>query len=153
MVGYYTQSFAIKSGLAVIALIYLVLDLLKNRVIIPLKPFILFVSSGIYGVLSGAIGTGSIVKAVVFKQIKLEKNQFVATMAATALPLNAIKIAIFSSAALINQTDIPLITGLLLASLLGTLLGKSILNKLPEMVFYYLVRLMLLVISLKMLLN
>jgi uncharacterized protein len=142
----------IKSGLAIIALVYLVVDLLKRENTLKLNQLVLLTAGAVYGFLSGAVGTGSIIKAMVFKRLKLEKKQFVATMAITALPLNICKIAIFTSGALIDLSDLPLILGLLIASLSGTLLGKYFLNKLPEHVFYYLVRIMLLAIAIKILL-
>jgi uncharacterized protein len=147
-----SASNVIRSILVIIVLFYLALDLLKYEPFFKINRNFLLASGGIYGFLSGAVGTGSIIKAMVFNHIKLEKKQFVATMAATALPLNLCKIVVFTSGALISLSDLPLILGLLIASLSGTFLGKYLLNKLPEHVFYYLVRIMLLAIAIKFLL-
>jgi uncharacterized protein len=138
--------------LAVIVLIYLVVDLIKRKNAFKLNKLVLLAAGAVYGFLSGSVGTGSIIKVMVFKHLNLEKRQFVATMATTALPLNICKIVVFTTGALINQTDIPLILGLLIASLLGTFLGKHILNKLPELIFYYLVRIVLFTIAIRILL-
>lgn len=142
----------IKSGLAIIVLIYLILDYFKRNGSLKINYAVLLFAGGIYGFLSGAVGTGSIIKAMVFKHLKLEKNQFVATMAVTALPLNICKIIVFTTGALIVLSDIPLIIGLLMASLTGTFLGKRFLNGMSEQFFYTLVRLMLMIIAIKMLL-
>ncbi|MCJ8299623.1 MAG: sulfite exporter TauE/SafE family protein, partial [Pseudomonadales bacterium] len=98
-----------------------------------------------------ASGSGSIVQAIVFNHIQRPKEVFVATMAASALPLNIIKIGIFSAGAIIGLSDIPLILLLLVASFLGIQLGKKVLVKISQCFFEKLVRLMLLVLSIKLL--
>lgn len=134
-------------GLAVMTFIYLILDIFKLIPHSKVNDVVLVISGFIYGFVSGAVGTGSIVKAMVFKQINLPKNAFVACMAASALPLNIIKIAIFIGASLVVWKDVPSIFVLLLASYLGTLFGKSLLPKVSQIWFDTLVRLMLFSLS------
>lgn len=134
-------------GLAVIALIYLMLDIFKLIPESKVNDLILMVSGFIYGFISGAVGSGSIVKAIVFKQINMPKEVFVACMAASALPLNIIKITVFVTASLVVWKDIPSILVLLIASYFGTLFGKFLLAKVSQIWFDFLVRLMLFSLS------
>ncbi len=136
--------------IAAISIIYLIFDLLGlARKFIISNP-ILYGSSFIYGFLSGIAGTGSIIKAVVFKQMKLKKEVFVATMAASALHLNLLKIGVFSYKSVIGIKDIPIMGGLLISSFIGVFLGKRLLSRISEKFFYVLVRFMLLGLSIRL---
>jgi len=137
-------------GLGIMSLIYLCLDVFKRMPRIKVNDEMLVISGFIYGFISGAVGTGSLIKAMVFKQINMPKEAFVASMAASALPLNIIKMGMFISASLVVMRDIPSILILLLASHLGSLLGKRLLLRVPQEVFDILVRLILLVLSISL---
>lgn len=137
--------------LGFLSLLYLALDLIGKNTKLAITTPILYLSGLVYGFLSGAAGTGGIIKVLVFRQIQLPKEQFVATMAATAMPLNIVKIGIFVYGGLLVWQDIPIIIGLLLASFLGVYLGKRILSHVSEVLFNHLVRLMLLGLSLRLL--
>jgi len=136
--------------LALLALLYLVTDYFKLNSPVAVTDKALCGCGFVYGFISGVAGSGSIVKAIVFKHMKLPKEAFVATMAASALPLNVIKIGIFSAGALVGLSDIPLILLLLVSSFLGIQLGKKVLAKISQHFFEKLVRLMLLALSVKL---
>ena len=137
-------------GLGIMSLSYLCLDVFKRMPRMKVNDVMLVISGFIYGFISGAVGTGSLIKAMVFKQMNMPKEMFVASMAASALPLNIIKVGIFMSASLVVLGDIPRIIILLLASYLGTLLGKKLLLRVQQEVFDILVRLILLVLSISL---
>jgi uncharacterized membrane protein YfcA len=80
----------------------------------------------------------------------LKKETFVASMAASALPLNIIKISIFTWASLVAFEDMSYLIVLLLASYLGTHIGKYYLSKLKQKWFDHLVRLILLMLSISL---
>ena len=133
-------------GLASIALSYLLLDVLKLMPPFKLNNKILLAAGFVYGFISGAIGSGSLIKAIVFKQIRMPKEAFVASMAASALPLNIVKLWVFIGASLVVIQDVPTILVLLLASYLGTLMGKRLLTQLSQALFEHLVRAVLLLL-------
>lgn len=140
-------------ALAFMSLTYLVIDLFR---LIPSckvsNPF-LVMTGFIYGFISGAVGSGSLIKVLVFKQLKLTKEAFVASMAASALPLNIIKISVFTWASLVVFDDVAYLVALLLASYLGTKLGRYYLSKLNQKWFDWLVRMTLLALSISLILN
>lgn len=137
-------------GLAFVSLSYLFLDVLKLMPKYKVSDTVLLGSGFIYGFISGAMGTGSLIKAMVFKQLNMPKQAFVASMAASALPLNCIKIIVFVSASLIIWDDVMAIFALLLVSYLGTLLGKFCLLRVSQIGFERLVRGMMLTLSLSL---
>ena len=137
-------------GLALMSLVYLALDIFKRMPRYKVTDSSLLFGGFVYGFISGAAGTGSLIKAMLFKQIKMPKEAFIASMAASALPLNIVKMTVFISASLIMWEDISSILTLLLASYLGTLLGKRLLLKVSQVRFDKLVRLMLFVLSISL---
>jgi len=137
--------------LGVISIAYLALDVFKIKPKLEIGDKSIFGAGLAYGFLTGVAGTGSIIKAIVFKHINLHKEVFVATMAATALPLNCIKIVFFVLGGLMVFSDIPIILILLLSSFLGVYLGKKFLAKISQRFFEYLVRIMLFCLSVRLL--
>jgi len=136
--------------LAAMSLLYLVIDLFRLMPNYKVSDNVLILTGFIYGLVSGAVGSGSLIKALVFKQLALKKETFVASMAASALPLNIIKISIFTWASLVAFEDMSYLIVLLLASYLGTHIGKYYLSKLKQKWFDHLVRLILLMLSISL---
>ena len=144
----YLEASWLMLGLASISISYLLLDIFKLIPKFRVNDVVLLVSGFIYGFISGAVGSGSLIKAIVFKQINLPKEAFVASMAASALPLNVIKLSLFLSASLLALNDVPAILALLVASYMGTIFGKHLLMKVNQTLFNHLVRIVLLLLSL-----
>jgi uncharacterized membrane protein YfcA len=105
-----------------------------------------------YGFLSGFVGTGSAVKAMLFSDVGLLKEQFVATMAFTAMFLNLLKIGVYSQVQLLRPHDVPLYGGLFFASVVGVSLGKCLLSRLAARWFLWLVYGVLVATALELLL-
>lgn len=105
-----------------------------------------------YGWLSGAVGSGSVVKAMVFRRAGWPHQTFVATMAATALLLNILKVAVFWKARLVGPSDVPWIAGLLAVSWLGVGVGRRWLASIQPGHAAVLVRFMLGAVALRLLL-
>lgn len=138
--------------LAGMIIVYLLISYTGNLRIPPNNQF-LYAVGGLYGFFTGIIGTGGIVKAAYFNYIKMEKREFVATMAATAIVLNIIKIPLYARAGLLTLQQLPLIVALILAAVAGAYLGKFALTKLNQFYFHLLVDLFLIISAFELVLG
>ena len=134
-------------GLAFMSLLYLCLDVFKLIPRYKVHDGVLVLTGLVYGFISGVFGSGSIIKALVFKQLNLSKEAFVASMAASALPLNLIKLAVFMGASILAPEDALHLITLLLSGYFGTRLGRIFLLRLNQEKFDLIVRLTLFILS------
>ncbi|MCK5039833.1 MAG: sulfite exporter TauE/SafE family protein [Candidatus Aenigmarchaeota archaeon] len=99
----------IKKLLGAIILLYIVNDHFKLTKHIKLNNYAITAAGGVYGSFAGIIGTGSAIKAALLNHLGLRKENFIATMSATAVLLNILKTVIYSKYSLISKEDTLLI--------------------------------------------
>lgn len=104
-----------------------------------------------YGLVAGAIGTGSVIKVMILDRIGLRKEAFVGTMAVTAGLSNVIKLWVYSSLPLAEKNEYGLMAALVVIAFLGTWLGRHVLRKLTPEAFQKLVLGALFLIALRLL--
>ena len=125
-----------KKLLACIILIYLANDVFK---LMPKKhqPDALLPGLSVfYGFLSGLIGSGNLVKGPLFTSLGLLKQMYVGTYAFTSLFMNAPKIALYYATGIIDGSAIQKSVPFLLISIVGTRVGKHLIGKIRNDVFY-----------------
>ena len=105
-----------------------------------------------YGFFSGLVGSGSVIKAIFFRQLQLGKEAFVGTMAATSMVATIGKIAAYSQTGLLNRTMLPVIIALAAVAMAAALIGKRYLRKIDSRLFNNGVLVMLAVAALGLLL-
>ena len=88
----------------------------------------LIFGSAAYGFLSGLLGSGNLIKAILFKEMNITKEAFVGAMAATSVLANLAKLTAYTKAGLITMNLLWPITGLIIAGASASLLGRSILK-------------------------
>ena len=85
--------------------------------------------SAVYGFISGLLGSGNLVKVILFRELKFDKEAFVGIMATTAVLSNFVKLSAYYQTGLLSpQLIVPsffLVTG----SLFVAFLGKRYLGK------------------------
>ncbi|MBX2869472.1 MAG: sulfite exporter TauE/SafE family protein [Acidiferrobacterales bacterium] len=87
------------------------------------------VGSAVYGFLSGLLGSGNVVKVVLFREIRFSKEAFVGAMAATSVLANLVKGSVYYDSGLLHIGQKWAITGLIFAAVIAAFIGRFLLNK------------------------
>lgn len=141
----YIQSIALEIGLAIfligLSLVFLVFRELK------LKPTTTnsILGGTISGLVAGLIGTGGAVRGMTLAAFSLHKDVFIATSAIIDLGVDASRSVVYYANGYVHKDDLYLIPILFVVSIVGTYLGKLILNKVSEEQFKSVVLLLILV--------
>lgn len=128
-----------KKILACLILLYLANDIFK---LIPRKHApdrMLPGLSLVYGFLSGLIGSGNLIKGPLFASLGLLKETYVGTYALTSLFMNVPKIITYYATGIIDGSAFVKSIPFLILSILGTYIGKYLIGKIHNDVFYFVV--------------
>jgi uncharacterized protein len=149
LIGAYYSKFMISDSLEIaLAVFLIVLSLVflifKSFSIKPTKK-----NSVIGGVLSGGIagllGTGGAIRGMTLSSFKLRPEIFIATSAIIDLGVDSGRAVVYWSNGYVHQHDLYLIPLLIIASILGTYIGKKLLNKISESNFRIIVLVLILI--------
>jgi uncharacterized membrane protein YfcA len=99
----------------------------------------LYLGGAISGFLAGLIGTGGAIRGLTLIAFSLEKNIFIATSAVIDLGVDSSRAVVYIANGYFLKEHLILLPFLILISLLGTWLGKKILNYTSQNVFRYVV--------------
>ncbi|WP_162127844.1 sulfite exporter TauE/SafE family protein [Flavobacterium phycosphaerae] len=133
--AYLSQFIATKwleMGLAVfLILLSLTFLIFKNIVIQPTT--LNSVSGGIAsGFIAGILGTGGAIRGITLAAFNLKMEVFIATSAIIDLAIDSSRTVVYGLNGYIHKDDLYLIPILLVVSIIGTFIGKKILNKISE---------------------
>lgn len=106
------------------------------------------VGGGVSGFAAGLLGTGGTVRGLVMAAFNLEKEVFVATSALIDFGVDASRAVVYTSQGYVRREHLYLLPFLLLVSFLGTLIGKKILERIPQESFRRIVLVLILLIGL-----
>lgn len=95
----------------------------------------LIAGSAAYGFVSGLLGSGNLIKAILFREMNITKEAFVGAMAATSVLSNVAKLTAYTNSGILDGTQRWTITGLLLAAVAAVLLGQRILRNVKASYF------------------
>lgn len=87
------------------------------------------------GFLAGLVGTGGAIRGIVLSSFKIRKEAFIATSAAIDLAIDASRSVVYSMNGYVHMHDLYLIPILLVVSIVGTFIGKKLLNHISESQF------------------
>lgn len=116
-------------------LIYILLDVFD--MIRPLKirtRGLLFGAMG-YGFISGILGSGNLVKAILFRELKFSKESFIGAMAATSVLANFAKIIAYKQSGLLNERLLFPAIGLGVSAVCAVLFGRYLLRRVTNIQF------------------
>jgi len=120
----------IKRHLGLMVLIYLGLSLTNRLPTFKIGTAGLIGGSAFYGFVSGLLGSGNLIKVIIFREMKITKEAFVGAMAATSVMSNLAKLASYTQTGLLTiEMAWPAIV-LVLGAIGTALLGRTILMKL-----------------------
>ena len=104
-----------------------------------------------YGFTSGLVGSGSVIKAIFFRQSGLEKEAFVGTMAATSVVATIGKLVAYTQTGLLHGPLLLPMLALVVAAVAAVLVGRTLLKKFDSTVFNRGVTLLLIVAAIGLL--
>lgn len=104
----------------------------------------------IAGFLAGFIGTGGAIRGLSLAAYDLEKNLFVGTSAAIDMGVDFSRSIIYWQNGFVEKEDYLLLLILLVVSILGSYIGKLLLNKIPQETFRRIVLVLILLIGIVM---
>lgn len=112
-----------------------------------------FIGGIISGFLAGIIGTGGAIRGLTLSAFNLPIQVFIATSAVIDLAIDSSRTVVYGLNGYIHKDDLYLIPILLIVSIIGTYIGKSILSKISEEQFKKIVLLLIFVTGVSTLLK
>lgn len=125
----------LKPALGSMILIYLGLSLAKRLPSVQIGLPGLFIGSGLYGFVSGFLGSGNVVKVILFREMKISKEAFVGAMAATAVLSNIVKLTTYAQTGLLTSDMAPTAVALVGVAVVVALAGRFVLKKMNAQTF------------------
>lgn len=91
------------------------------------------ITGGVFsGLVAGLIGTGGAIRGITLAAFNLNIESFIATSALIDLGIDVSRSVVYYTNGFVHKHDLYLIPFLLVASIIGTYIGKKILNKISE---------------------
>lgn len=109
------------------------------------------IGGGLAGFLAGFIGTGGAMRGLCMAAFDLEKNIFVGTSAAIDMGVDLSRAVIYTENGYVNSSNFMLLGALLIVSMLGSYIGKQLLQKIEQESFKKIVLVLILLIGVVML--
>jgi uncharacterized membrane protein YfcA len=124
-----------KRLLGAMVLLYLLVSNIKRLPAIQVGTMGILIGSAGYGFISGLLGTGNIIKVVLFREMKMSKEAFVGSLAATSVLANLAKLYSYGSSGLLTDEMLVPAISLIIGVVIVATIGRSILSKLNVRVF------------------
>ncbi len=145
VLGKYVQTSILEVLLAIFLIgVSLTFLLFKNIVV---QPSLLNAIGGgaLSGFIAGLIGTGGAIRGITLAAFNLTRDSFIATSALIDLGIDSSRGVVYCFNGYVHSEDLYLLPMLLVASILGTYIGKKILAKMSEKQFKQTVLILVLV--------
>ena len=120
---------AIKRLLGAMVLIYLGLSLTKRLPRIRIGTGGLIAGSALYGFVSGLLGSGNLIKVILFREMNITKEAFVGAMAATSVMSNAAKLTSYTKSGILTADMAVPALALCASAVIAAFAGRMILKK------------------------
>lgn len=143
---------ALRRSLGVMILLYLLISKFDLAPAFKQSNATIITGSAIYGFVSGMLGSGNIIKAVIFREMQLSKQAFVGTMAASAVLSNIAKLTAYTQSDLLGREYTATIIALIVVAIFAALIGSKILRVMPIKHFEVGIQIVLLVSAVGLLL-
>ena len=88
----------------------------------------LIAGSSLYGFISGLLGSGNVVKVILFREMNFSKHAFVGAMAATSVLSNAAKLIAYTRSDLLNPSHLWPAAALIAAAIIAAFTGRRLLE-------------------------
>jgi len=119
----------LKRLLGVMVLAYLALTTLDILPKFRIGTAGLIAGSAAYGFVSGLLGSGNLIKVIIFREMNITKEAFVGAMAATSLLSNVAKLSAYGKTGLLTTSMAWPMAGLVVAAVAAALMGRLFLRR------------------------
>lgn len=119
----------LKRLLGAMVLIYLGLSLVNRLPAIKVDTVGLLAGSALYGFISGFLGSGNLIKVMLFREMKITKEAFVGAMAATSVLSNFAKLSSYMQSGILHSDTLQVTLALAISAVAAAFVGRTILNK------------------------
>lgn len=137
----------LQSTLAVFLICFSVIFMLFQNITLQPKPLNMMIGGGLSGFLAGLVGTGGAIRGMLLAAFNMQKDVFIATSAFVDFGVDLSRGVVYIFNGFVKVEHLPIVFGLLFVSIIGTYIGKLILEKLSEKSFRYIVLLMILAVG------
>ncbi len=128
---------ALRRLLGVMVLVYLIMTVFKLSPKFKIGTPGLVAGSAAYGFVSGLLGSGNLIKAIIFREMSITKEAFVGAMAATSVLSNLAKLTAYSQSEILTTQMAWPIAGLIASAVTVALIGRFLLRKISAVQFGY----------------
>ena len=135
--------------LIVLSLVFIIF---KKLVVKP-TPKNAFTGGVLSGLSAGILGTGGAIRGITLAAFKMSKEKFIATSAVIDLGVDFSRTIVYYLNGYMRKDLLYLIPILIVVSILGTWIGKQILNKMSQEQFRYIVLILILGIGIASIIN
>ncbi len=125
----------LRRALGAMVLLYLVLSLTERLPNFTLSTRGLLLGSAAYGFVSGLLGSGNLIKAIVLREVNVTKEAFVGVMAATSVLANVAKLTAYSTSGILTLHHAVPAGALIVCAIVAALIGRNWLRRIPDRVF------------------
>src|SRR3989338_3473031 len=149
VVSYISQDL-LKGILGVFLLVYSLIFLWKDTIRIKENFFSTFLGGSLSGFLAGLIGTGGALRGAFLTSFNLPKEKYIATSAFIAIVVDATRIPAYLKEGFLQGSSSWYLLPLFPIAVVGSLLGKRIVEKVPQKSFKKVVLVAILFISIQL---
>lgn len=128
----YLDSYVLKIILAIFLIGFSLLFLIKKELVIKPGPKQSITGGVLSGFTAGLLGTGGAIRGITMAAFNLEKTVFIATSAAIDFTIDFTRTIVYFKNGFIHQHDLIYVPFLLIIGLIGTYIGKYILQFIPQ---------------------
>jgi uncharacterized membrane protein YfcA len=123
---------ALKGILGLFLLVFGIFSLLGKVPVVKPTPLRIALAGGSSGFLAGLIGTGGALRGATLNAFGVAKVRYIATAAAIALAVDVTRIPIYFSQGFLTPEHYWYIPLLFVAAIIGSLIGKKIIERVPQ---------------------
>ncbi len=131
----YVNNEFLEVGLSAFLISFSLLFLLKRRLSVSPTTRNAWIGGSLSGFSAGLLGTGGAIRGLTMAAFNLKKNTFIATSAFIDLMIDSSRTVVYYQNGYIHDHDLKYIPFLFAIGLVGTYLGKRVLNFLPQQKF------------------
>ncbi|WP_445458342.1 sulfite exporter TauE/SafE family protein [Flavobacterium sp. HNIBRBA15423] len=128
----YLDTEILKIILALFLIGFSLLFLIKKELVIKPEPKESIIGGSLSGFTAGLLGTGGAIRGITMAAFNLEKSVFIATSAAIDFAIDFTRTIVYFKNGYIHQHDLIYVPFLFLIGLVGTYIGKYILQFIPQ---------------------
>jgi uncharacterized protein len=134
LVSYISQSL-LELILGLFLLAYSIASLIKPNFKFKSSNRNAIIGGSVSGFFAGLIGTGGALRSAFLTSFKLKKNVYLATAAAVALAVDITRIPIYFGSGFLNSSLYIYIPLLFVVAIIGSYIGKKVVDKIPQKFF------------------